>query len=129
MLSARSCLLWSSSRHGSNQQSSAYRELSLENIVSAATLGGGRTGRSGQDRQHGSSVDSIIHFRPMKQLQRGGLLSTRSPDWLTRLGASVRAWLQHWLRPKHLKGTVTKSLLYRPATGCMQLIEPVLTHP
>ncbi|CAL5229049.1 g12298 [Coccomyxa viridis] len=86
---------------------SESRELYVEDILSAATFGSrGRTGRSGQDREHNSTVDSIIHFRPMKQLQSGGLLSTRSPDWLTSFGASVSAWLQHWLRPRHLKERV-----------------------
>lgn len=88
------------------------RELSVEDVVDAATLGGtGRPSRSGQDEEHISTMDSITHFRPMRELQRGGLLSTRSQGWLTGVGASVSTWLQHWLRPKHLKGTVSGFLL------------------
>lgn len=58
----------------------------------------------GQDRSAGSRVDSIVHFTSAQQVPRGGLLSSSPPDWLSRGSAAARVWLQHWLKPKHLKG-------------------------
>ena len=82
------------------------RNLAVEDVVSAASVNTReRTSRNSfQDRELNSTVDRIVHFRPVKQISRGGLLNTNPPDWLSRLNISVKLWLQHWLKPKHLKG-------------------------
>ena len=61
------------------------------------------TGES-KGAQAGSTIDCIVHLRPLQQALGGGQLSSSAPDWLSGAGRSVRIWLQHWLKPRHLKG-------------------------
>ena len=95
--------LWS--RAVSKSCSILCRDLGVQEVVSADTTEGkGRSDREGQDRSAGSRVDSIVHFTSMQQVPRGGLLLSGPPDWLSRASNAARVWLQHWLKPKHLKG-------------------------
>lgn len=95
--------LWS--RAVSKSCSILCRDLGVQEVVSANTTEGkGRSDRKGQDRCAGSRVDSIVHFTSAQQVPRGGLLLSGPPDWLSGASNAARVWLQHWLKPKHLKG-------------------------
>ena len=82
------------------------RHVLVEDMVSAETIEGQR--RSSRDEskgvQAGSTTDCIVHLRPLQQGQRGGQPASSAPEWLSGVGALIRTWLQHWLKPRHLKG-------------------------
>lgn len=95
------------------------RQLSVDDIVSVAVEGRSRSSRDAQGTGRNSTVDSIVHFRTQGRVPRGGLLSSSPPDWLSRFSKAARMWLQHWLKPRHLKGEhpYRKCRAYKPLPG------------
>ena len=81
-------------------------QVSVEDIVRAETIEGQSRASTGESKgaQAGSTIDCIVHLRPLQQALGGGQLSSSAPDWLSGVGRPVRIWLQHWLKPRHLKG-------------------------
>lgn len=69
------------------------------------TEGHSRASRGGsKGAQACSTIDCIMHLRPLQQALRGGRPASSTPEWLSGVGRSVRTCLQHWLKPRHLKG-------------------------
>ena len=86
------------------------RQVLVEDVVSTGTIGGQSRASRGDSRgesrgdQAGSTIDCIVHLRPLQQALGGGQLASSAPAWLSGVGRFVRTWLQHWLKPRHLKG-------------------------
>ena len=97
----------------------------VEDIVSAGTMAGQSRASRGESKgaQAGSTADCIVHFRPLQQEMRGGLRASSAPDWLLGVGRSVQTWLQHWLKPRHLKGE-TSWLASLPCEVARRLAAP-----
>ena len=88
--------------------------------MSTETIEGQSRASTGESKgaHAGSTIDCIMHLRPLQQALRGGQLASSTPDWLSGVGRSVRTWLQHWLKPRHLKGEDSRLPFLRHEVAC-----------